>query len=60
MVIEQAFAWSLRSVVVTPCVMLMSALDRNVVVAIGGSFLLVALYCYSNGHVIARKHLFAV
>ena len=48
------------SVVVAPCVMLIVALDRNVVVAIGGSFLLVALHCYSNGHVIAGKHLFAI
>ena len=56
----QALAWSDKSVVVTPWVMLIVALDRNVVVAIGGSFLLVAPYCYGNGHVIARKHLLAV
>jgi hypothetical protein len=53
-------AWSDKSVVVAPWVIPIVALDRNVVVAIGGSFLLVAPYCYSNGHVIARKHLFAV
>jgi hypothetical protein len=37
-VIMQALAWSDKSVVVAPWVMLIVALDRNVVVAIGGSF----------------------